>query len=113
MAYQIAPRPMQPKVIPIRDEDYLDFLRGEPCVVPRCRNVDIEAMHTGGMKSGAAKGRKASDLDAVPGCDYHHRTGPRPEAHHSCPEWMWEAHHGIDLRVERARLWAKFKEGAA
>ena len=106
MAFQIAARPMQAPVIPIRDERYKKFIRGEPCIVRCCRRPDVEFMHTGNR--GACKGRKACDLDGLPGCSYHHRTGPRPEAHHSCAEWEWEAFHGLDLAAERVRLRAKY-----
>lgn len=109
-AYQIAARPMQPRRIPIRDKRYLEFLRKQPCIVPLCRQTDIEAMHTGA--DGACKGRKASDLDAVPCCSWHHRTGPRPQSHHSSAEWVWEGFHGISLAEERSKLQAKFREGA-
>lgn len=106
MAYQIAARPMAPRQLPARSRGYLDFIRNEPCMVPGCQRGDIEAAHTG--TNGLAKGRKASDLDCVPVCSYHHRTGPRPESLHSTSEVAWEAWHGLDLIEERIRLRVKF-----
>ena len=60
---------------PVRDAEYLRFIRGFPCACCDSRR-GIEAAHMGphGM------GQKSSDLSAIPLCRMHHRTGP--ESYH-------------------------------
>ncbi len=61
---------------PVRDPNYLKFIRLLPCIGCGLKKWRMEAMHTGAH----GLGQKASDLDALPGCpDCHkelHKIGP-------------------------------------
>ena len=59
------------KVLTYRNENYLQFVREQPCCVPGCPNVPCDPHHvkeagTGGMSL------KCSDLLTVPACRKHH-----------------------------------------
>ena len=129
MMLQLRPRPLVRPTPPARDNKYKDWIREQGCAIPGCSygGTDayaIECAHTGrkgkGMRTteGTAAqrkrgGRKACDHDCIPLCPYHHRTGPRPEAHHSAAEHVWEAHHGIDLATIRGVLKTRYLDGVA
>ena len=51
-----------------RSDDYLKFMRGEPCCVPSCK-VLTSVPHHAGRKY---KAIKPSDFSTVPLCDPHH-----------------------------------------
>lgn len=81
---------------PVRDPAYLAWLRTQRCVIGEfvtgsesCITRSIEAAHTGvrGLR------QRASDLEALPMCVRHHRTGP--DAHHVLGKRFFE-HHGIE-----------------
>lgn len=57
---------------PVRDPQYLKFLRLLPCVCcTKTRNVEAAHFGARGMS------QKASDLDALPLCRWCHQTGPQ------------------------------------
>ncbi len=74
-------------VRPIRDSRYLRFIRRFACVGCKTERRQREAMHTGprGMS------QKASDLDALPGCNSCHR-----ELHRIGP-MKFQTRHKIDF----------------
>lgn len=74
------------------NKTYLDWIRAQHCIIcaaARTRQVErTEAAHTG--ERGLSQ--KASDLEAIPLCGWHHRLGK--DAHHVLGKNFW-AHHGI------------------
>lgn len=70
------------------DKAYISWLHTQPCCV--CGRLSgIEAAHVGRR----GLGQKCSDLEAIPLCSEHHRTGPA--AHHVLGKWFW-SFHSID-----------------
>jgi len=64
---QIRPGPMYQGSAPVRDREYLRFIKRLPCVV--ClRTWWVDPCHVGPH----AIGQKASDLDCIPLCRKHH-----------------------------------------
>lgn len=68
-AYQVNPGAMYQRQQPGRNEDYLKWIRKQPCVV--CGSSwNVESAHTGAH----GLGQKSSDLSCLPLCRKHHRT---------------------------------------
>jgi hypothetical protein len=75
---------------PRKNAGYLSWIRSLPCAV--CwvwrirpgRDSKVEAAHVGvrGLS------RKCSDLEAIPFCIWHHRTGP--QSHHQLGKGFWQ-----------------------
>jgi hypothetical protein len=74
--YGIAARIFRP-IKPVRDREYLSYIRQFHCVGCGTLTMPREAMHTGPR----GLGQKASDLDALPGCrkchEVLHAIGPK------------------------------------
>jgi hypothetical protein len=51
---------------------HLDWIRDQPCCVPRCLREPIEAHH---VRTAANSGTalKPDDMEVIPLCAYHHR----------------------------------------
>lgn len=97
-AYQIKPRSLAKPVKPVRNPDYLKFVRSQYCCVSG-RNWGVEACHTGahGLR------QKASDLDAIPLIRELHSTGPY--ALDTIGRAAFERHFNIDIQqIIRALL---------
>src|SRR5882724_5346694 len=75
---------------PVRDPDYLRFVRQQPCCVCE-RTWGIEAAHTGSR----GLGQKASDHSCIPLCWKHHRTGR--DSYHQLGRWRFLELHNLDL----------------
>lgn len=125
-----AKRPGPPRRGRVRDAKYLRWIRTFPCVVclqwwikGTIQTLDdaltwcvhgsgypawegpTEAAHVG--QHGISQ--KCSDLETIPLCAQHHRTGK--DSHHVLGKRFWE-HHGLS-RVELiARLNALYREAA-
>jgi len=104
ISYQIKPRPLEPHAKPIRDERYRKWVRTQPCAMLRCQRTDIEFAHTGSKGKGTSA--KACDLDGIPLCVFHHRTGVA--AYHRHAEAHWAYLHGVSLAEIRAGLRALY-----
>lgn len=65
---RINPRRSKPRKGRVHDDDFLDFVRQQRCMVPGC-NKRAEPHHFGrrGMS------QKCSDYETVPACREHHR----------------------------------------
>lgn len=83
----------KPRRGPLRDDQYLDWIRQQRCIVPGCRQqYQTEAAHVGLR----GFGQKCSDHETLPLCVEHHREGP--SAHHVLGKRFWEV-HGIDMQT--------------
>ena len=82
---------------PVRDADYLRFIRTLPCACCDSRR-GVESSHMGphGM------GQKSSDLSAIPLCRWHHRTGPG--SYHKLGPVAFAETHGLDVSRLIVRL---------
>lgn len=107
ISYQIRPRPLERQAKPIRDERYRKWVRSQPCAVIGCKRTDIEFAHTGSRGRGMSS--KACDLDGIPLCAAHHRTGFA--AYHRLPETDWAHCHMLSLAEIRAGLKALYFGG--
>jgi hypothetical protein len=89
-AFAIAPRPAYARNTPVRDAKYRALIRTLPCAVCGA-HWGIEAAHTGphGMS------QKSSDLDCIPLCRKHHRTGA--DALHSLGPVKFARVHALDV----------------
>jgi hypothetical protein len=68
---RIGARPGPPRNGPVRDEDYKDWIRQQPCAA--CHHpAPNEAAHTG---SDGGMAMKASDYSCIPLCSDCHRLG--------------------------------------
>jgi hypothetical protein len=65
VVYDTPMRP-QPKIVPDRDEDYLQFIRSEPCV--RCNHPSPSDPHHHPLAGHSGKGTKTSDYRTLPLC---------------------------------------------
>ena len=85
---------------PVRNPEYLKWIRTLPCAVCRTRR-GVEAAHTGlhGL------GQKSSDLSAIPLCARHHRTGP--DSYHKLGPRRFAEAHRLNVPAIVARLSAK------
>ena len=81
---QIRPGQLYQGSKPVRDRDYLKFIRLLPCIACGRKKWGMQAMHTGSH----GIGQKASDLDALPGCPACHR-----ELHEIGPVRFQLRHH--------------------
>jgi hypothetical protein len=98
---------------------YLDWIRGLPCLICyadvvkmfgvealTCNSaVTTEAAHVGRR----GLGQKCADLETVPLCMEHHRTGP--EAHHVLGKAFWDF-HGLDCGEVVEQLNAMYERAA-
>lgn len=57
-----------PKLNPIRDRKYLDWLRTQPCLIEGMRGENVEPCHISTM----GKGIKSSDDECIPLFHHHH-----------------------------------------
>ncbi len=71
-ASQIQPRPIYKAEKPVRDPQYLKFLRKLPCILCFSSRT-VEAAHFGDR----GMGQRSSDYDALPLCVKCHRIGPK------------------------------------
>ncbi len=84
---------------PLRDPEYLEFLRTLRCCVPGCRSFNLHAwMDAGAWTEAAHVGerglrQKCSDREALPICAWHHRMSP--DSHHVLGRRFWQF-HGLD-----------------
>jgi hypothetical protein len=69
---------------PGRDPKYLEWIRQQPCMI--CKTRPVEAAHVGQR----GLGQKCADVEAVPLCAEHHRTGD--ESHHVLGRNFWTHH---------------------
>ena len=82
---------------PVRDPEYLRFIRGQPCCV--CgRTWGIEAAHTGPR----GLGQKASDHSCIPLCWKHHRTGR--DSYHTLGRVTFSEAHSLDIAAAISML---------
>ncbi len=91
----------------VKDEAYLEWLRGRRCVVciawGLSQSTPTEAAHVGAR----GLGQKCDDREALPMCESHHRTGKL--AHHVLGKWFW-VNHGIDRDEALAAMHALYGE---
>src|SRR5262249_26307210 len=78
------------KMKPARNPKYLAWIRTLPCLVCGSR-VGVEASHTGPR----GLGQKSADLNAVPLCYRHHRTGN--DSYHRLGARRFAQLHNLDL----------------
>ena len=85
---------------PVRNPEYLKWIRTLPCAVCRTRR-GVEAAHTGphGLS------QKSSDLSAIPLCARHHRTGL--DSYHKLGPRNFAEAHRLNIPAIVARLSAK------
>jgi hypothetical protein len=85
---------------PIRNPEYLRWIRTLPCSVCRTSRA-VEAAHTGphGLS------QKSSDLSAIPLCATHHRTGDY--SYHKLGPRRFAEVHQLNVPAIVARLSAK------
>jgi hypothetical protein len=89
---RIKPRRKQSRI-------HLALVAAMPCIV--CGSRPVEVHH---LRNGYGMGQRASDLETIPLCPAHHRTGP--DAFHAGPR-SFEARFGTErelLARTRARL---------
>lgn len=84
----------------VKDAAYLAWLHTQPCIVRGCRSAP-SAHHE--------RAFSPSDHDAVPLCHRHHQG---PEGRHGLRSLgRFEAHYGVSVRNEIARLRALYQGG--
>src|ERR1700679_331254 len=91
-------RPGPPRRGRLHDEIYLDFIRSLRCWI--CGTLrHVEAAHCGlrGL------GQKCSDLETLPLCTWHHRTGPT--SHHALGKRFWSF-----WKVDRYAVFGELRE---
>lgn len=96
-AFQVSPRPLEPRSKPVRNRAYRAFVRSQPCLA--CGQTwRIEAAHTEphGLQ------QKASDLSVVQLCECDHRTGRY--ALGKIGRAAFERHFQLNLTNEKRRL---------
>ncbi len=72
-------RRASPKINPLRDRHYLDWVRTQPCIVTGHRGIDVDPAHIGTL----GKGVKSPDDEVLPLSNALHR-----EAHQT-GEMSW------------------------
>jgi hypothetical protein len=87
-------------VKPVRNPQYLQWIRTLPCSVCLTTRA-VEAAHTG--PHGISQ--KSSDLSAIPLCVAHHRTGA--DSYHRLGPRKFAEVHQLNIRAIVARLSAK------
>jgi len=80
----------QPKVKIFRSEDYLDFIRGKPCLI--CKRSPQSNAHHEKFKGGGTS-IKCDDTRSVPMCNKHHRE------RHDTGFSFWDKHN-IDIKMK-------------
>jgi hypothetical protein len=85
---------------PIRQPEYLQWIRTLPCSVCRATRT-VEAAHTG--PHGISQ--KSSDWSAIPLCARHHRTGD--DSYHKLGPRRFSEVHQLNIPAIVARLSAK------
>ena len=85
---------------PVRNPEYLRWIRTLPCSVCRTTRA-VEAAHTGphGLS------QKSSDLSAIPLCAWHHRTGN--DSYHKLGPRKFAEVHQLNIRAINERLTMK------
>jgi len=87
---------------PTRSQEYLNFIRYQPCLVCVIRiqrqETRTEASHTGPH----GLGQKSSDLTAIPLCAGHHRTAR--DGYHQMGPVRFQEHHGFSIPEAIERL---------
>ncbi len=73
---------------PVKDGEYLDFIRQQGCLICLEQDSRTEAAHVGlrGMR------QKSGDRETIPLCADHHRLGW--DSHHVLGKNFWK-HHGL------------------
>lgn len=96
-AFEVKSRAMYHGVPPVRDREYLAFIRKLCCVVCGSYRL-VEAAHFGphGM------GQRASDLDVLPLCLKHHRTGP--QSYHTLGARRFVEAHQLNVAAHQAQV---------
>jgi len=85
---------------PVRNPEYLKWIRTLPCAV--CRTTrGVEAAHTGPH----GLGQKSSDLSAIPLCARHHRTGA--DSYHKLGPRKFAEVHQLNVAAIVVRLSTK------
>lgn len=93
---RIKPRRVQSKI-------HLAMVAALPCIVCGARPVEVHH-----IRNGYGMGQRASDLETIPLCPGHHRTGP--DAFHAGPR-TFEARFGTEREL-LARVVAMLREAA-
>lgn len=88
----------------IRDVDYLAWIRGRACLVCASlmggQQARTEAAHVGDR----GLGQKCSDYEALPLCEWHHRTGKASA--HVLGKLFWQYHQiNRDEELARYQCW--------
>lgn len=90
-----------PKLMPLRDRQYLDWLREQPCIISGRRGTadeTVDPAHIGTL----GKGIKSPDNEALPLLHRYHALG------HSIGEMtMWRENMPPSLLREMLRLYAR------
>jgi len=105
-ASQVNPRPIYQAEKPVRDEKYKAFLRKLCCVICGSYRA-VEAAHFGAH----GLSQKASDLDTLPLCRWHHRTGP--QSYHKLGARRFVAFYKLDVHKHQERLRTFYRERIA
>ena len=100
-------RPGKARRGPVKDEAYLEFLRGRRCVVCIAWRISQSTPTEAAHVRVRGLGQKCDDKDALPMCERHHRTGPL--ALHKLGKAFW-THHGIDRETELAKIHVLYGE---
>lgn len=89
----------KPKNI-VRDEEYLTFIRKQPCIVCNC--IHVVPHHE--SISGRGTGIKASDLETIPLCHFCHNE------RHSTGKHTFSKKYGIEYSKEINKLQKTYKK---
>lgn len=112
-------RPGPPRRGRVRNRAYMKFVTDQPCVICEISRAELakmgftgdkyditQTLHTEAAHVGVrGMAQKCSDLETIPLCGEHHRTGK--DSHHVLGKRFWE-HHGIDRQALIARLNAAY-----
>lgn len=105
-ASQINPRPIYKSEPPVRDPQYLKFLRKLPCIVCFSSRT-VESAHFGDR----GMGQRSSDYDALPLCVKCHRMGPK--SYHVLGGRRFIEVHGLNVKAHQERLQKFYREEVA
>lgn len=89
---------------PERDWQYLRYIRTYPCVVCTASGRKVEAAHVGPH----GLGQKASDLQSIPLCSRHHRTGQ--DSLHKLGPVKFQATHRVDFAALTTMFQAFYRD---
>lgn len=84
------------KVKPIRDPEYLEFIRSQPCIV--CQSYPPSEPHHLQAKGHGGRGRKTDDIRTLPLCHKHHYEM------HFCGRETFATKYGVDYERVLLRL---------